>query len=387
MESSKINIGILTSSRADFGIYLPLLKALDIDSNYNLEIIAFGTHCDRRFGNTVSEIEAEGFSSIHKLDSTIQDDTPAGISRSYAETALQFAEFWEKHTNFDLICCLGDRFEMAAAVTAGIPFGVRFAHIHGGETTLGAIDNIYRHQITLASEIHFTSLPEFEQRVKNLLGRDRNELIATTGALSLDNLSTIEFLSTDSFYEKWKIDLNIPSILITVHPETVDYNNNKAFCQEVINALNTLIKDFQLIITLPNADTGGLVFRESFKNLGEQFPERIKIIENFGTQSYFTCMKHVKIMLGNTSSGIIEAASFKTFVVNVGDRQKGRPSGANVHQVPFNATKIVETVLTLKEKEYSGNNPYFRGGSASTIVNALTQTLRATNNDVSETSN
>src|SRR5690606_5753673 len=145
-----MRVAVLTSSRADFGIYLPLLNRLKEDPFFQLEIIAFGTHLSKFHGYTLDQIKESGFTTIHEISSLLTNDDEVSIATSFGLTVLKFADFWDKHS-YDWVLCLGDRFEMAAAVQAGIPFGVRFAHLHGGETTLGAIDNIYRHQTSLAS--------------------------------------------------------------------------------------------------------------------------------------------------------------------------------------------------------------------------------------------
>lgn len=147
-----IKIGILTSSRADYGIYLPLLKALRKDDSFGLELIVFGTHLSKFHGYTLSQIEADGFKVGAKIESLLIGDTPNAIASSFSLTSQKFTDFWGQNTTrFDIVFALGDRFEMAAAVLAGLPYGVTFAHLHGGETTLGAIDNVYRHSISLAS--------------------------------------------------------------------------------------------------------------------------------------------------------------------------------------------------------------------------------------------
>lgn len=371
MDTPPLNIALLTSSRADYGIYLPLLKALESDHYFSLHIIAFGTHCSEHHGNTVDAIKNEGFSEIIEINNLLNGDTVKDITLSYANTVKLFADFWDEHENYDWVICLGDRFEMAAAVNAGIPFGVKFAHIHGGETTLGAIDNIYRHQITLTSKLHFPSLPIFKERILELIGKESESTIKITGSLSLDNLSNLELLTQEEFKTKWNIDLTIPTILITIHPETVDYKSNKIFAEESIKALTELQKSYQLVITMPNADTAGSIFRNAFQIFGESYSEKVKLIENFGMLSYFTCMKYAKLLLGNTSSGIVEAASFQKHVINLGDRQKGRFAGENVIHVPFDSEKIIHSVNELKDKSYNGENPYFRGGATEIIINAL----------------
>lgn len=365
-----IRIGVLTSSRADYGIYLPLLKALNEDNNFQLEVIVFGTHLSKFHGYTVTQIENDGFKISKKIESLLIGDTPNAIATTYALTVQKFADYWEQeHDNFDIILALGDRFEMAAAVAASIPFSIKIGHLHGGETTLGAIDNIYRHSISLASSLHFVSAQPFANRLNQLLDIHSSK-IYTIGSLSLENLQNLTLLTKEEFLNKWQIDLNIPSILVTVHPETVEYKLNSIYCQEINQALNILSDDYQVIITMPNADTAGILFREAFLKLAS-IKSNIKIIENFGTQSYFTCMKYSKLMIGNTSSGIVEAATFKKYVLNLGDRQKGRLSGENVIHIPFDSNLIVQKVNEYSKKEFLGENLYFKPNPSKAIIEVL----------------
>ena len=365
-----IRVGVLTSSRADFGIYLPLLKALQKEEAFHLELIVFGTHLSKFHGYTVEQIEREGFKIAKRIESLLLGDTPSAIASAYGLTALKFAEYWqENEQSFDVVFALGDRFEMAAAVAASIPFGIKIAHLYGGETTLGAIDNIYRHSISLASQLHFVGAEFFAKRLNQLLD-DEKASIYNVGSLSLENLKNIDFLSVEAFKNKWQIDLNIKTILVTVHPETVAYQKNLAYCEETIKALEQLANEFQIVITMPNADTAGMVFREAFETLAKK-QQSIKIIENFGTQSYFTCMKYAKLMVGNTSSGIVEAASFQKYVLNLGDRQKDRLCGENVIHVPFNHDLIVKNTLEYATKEYNGENIYFKSNPSEIIIQIL----------------
>jgi GDP/UDP-N,N'-diacetylbacillosamine 2-epimerase (hydrolysing) len=369
METSTVmRIGVLTSSRADYGIYKPLLKALQDDPAFELNIIAFGTHLSPFHGYTVDNIISDGYKVSYKVNSLLVNDDKNAIATACALTSLKFADFWEQHDNdFDLVFCLGDRFEMFGAVAAGIPYQIKFAHIHGGETTLGAIDNVYRHAITLASTLHFVSQNDFAKRVAEIKGDSDN--IHVTGALSLDNLKDIQFLTKEEFSNKWHIDLDIPTVLVTVHPETVAPELNSQHLHETLDALRYIANDHQVVITMPNADTNGNLFREGFISLKSELGYKLHLIENFGTQSYFTCMLYSILLIGNTSSGIIEAASFNKYVLNLGDRQKGRASGENVIHVPFIASKIIEAFDQLiPVGNYKGENPYFKNGAAKTIV-------------------
>jgi GDP/UDP-N,N'-diacetylbacillosamine 2-epimerase (hydrolysing) len=364
-----MKIGVLTSSRADFGIYLPLLRELRADSFFHLEIIAFGTHLSHLHGYTINGILGAGFDVQHQLDTVPTKDTPSAIACSIGETIKLFSQFWSKQKdNFDVIFCLGDRYEMFAAVIAGIPFQLQFAHIHGGETTLGAIDNVFRHAITLASKYHFAATSKSANLIKAITTNE--QYIYNVGSLSLDLIGQLKLLTQVEFYEKWNIDLAKPTILTTFHPETVNFEKNDEYAKNLISAFEEL-NEYQFLVTMPNADTSSQSIRE---RLTKKFckSKRVILVENLGTQSYFSAMSMCKFLLGNTSSGIIEAASFGKFVINVGDRQKGRVCGNNVIHEPISCSHIVAAVRRIEK--LSGpdkENIYYNGGAVKAIVKIL----------------
>jgi GDP/UDP-N,N'-diacetylbacillosamine 2-epimerase (hydrolysing) len=363
-----IRLGVLTSSRADFGIYLPLLNKLKCDSFFKLEIIAFGTHLSHYHGYTISEIEKNGFDCIRQISSIISNDDEQSVSSSYGLTVLKFSSFWN-FNKYDIVLCIGDRFEMSAAVQAGIPFGILFAHIHGGETTLGAIDNIYRHQITLASFLHFTASKIFTSKVVELIGSSKN--VYTVGALSLDGIFSFNPLPKSLFYDKFSIP-PLDFALITFHPETISPELNKIYAKEMRIALEYLTSYLFLVITMPNADTMGSIFRNEIEELKNNFPDKIMCIENLGKEHYFNAMFYAKLLIGNTSSGIIEAASFGKFVVNVGDRQKGRLQSQNIRNAEFKSHSILEEVNNvLHLGEFKGVNQYYQKGAVQKIIDVL----------------
>jgi GDP/UDP-N,N'-diacetylbacillosamine 2-epimerase (hydrolysing) len=371
----KIKIGVLTSSRADFGIYLPLLNHLKKESNFfDFSIIAFGTHLSKFHGYTIDEIYNSGFLVPYKISSILLTDDEESIATSYALTALKFANFWaEQQNSFDCVMCLGDRFEMAAAVTAGLPFNILFAHIHGGETSLGAIDNVYRHMISLASKLHFVSAKPFVDRIKSIVGDDANCYLV--GALSLDDIDKMELPSKSDFKAKWNINPDDSFILITIHPETRSNLNTSEHVNVIETVLSELVLESNLVISMPNSDTHNSLFRQCFENLKSKFPDKIYLIENFGRSNYFAAMKFCKLVLGNSSSGIIEAASFNKYVINIGDRQKGRLASENVFHVPFDADEIIERVNDLKDKYYNGNNVYKISNAAINISESLKKSI------------
>lgn len=344
-----MKIGVLTSSRADFGIYLPLLTKLKENSFFNIEIIAFGSHLSYVHGFTVSEIEKQGFDKLHRISVFLSNDDEVSIATSYAITALKFAEFWSNN-KYELVFCLGDRFEMNAAVQAGIPFCIKFAHFHGGETTLGALDNIYRHQISHASTFHFTSTDTYSKKIEMLKGDDKN--VFTVGSLSLDGIEHFIPIEKSVFYDKYAIKKE-DFALITFHPETVAQEKNAKFALEMRIALSKISEYLFLVITMPNADTMGNVFRRELYSLKSQFPDRIVCIENFGKVNYFNALYYARILVGNTSSGIIEAASFNKYVINVGQRQEGRVHGTNVFNCSFDEAEIIKTTDQVLSMEQS----------------------------------
>lgn len=367
-------IAILTSSRADYGIYLPLLNAMKDDAYFDLKILAFGTHLSPFHGYTLNQIFKDGFEVPYQIESMLAGDTPNAISTAMALTALKFADFWKNHQHdFDLVFCLGDRYEMFAAVTSGIPFNIPFAHLHGGERTLGAIDNIFRHAITLVSKYHFVSCDAHANRVSELIESNKN--IFNIGSLSLDNLNTLPILSKEEFYTRFGIDLNLPTILVTVHPETVSLEENSAHADELAKTLLGL-KNYQVLITLPNADTNSTVIRKRFIQLPAESNQRIICYENLGSQGYFTAMKYCSFLLGNTSSGIIEAASFSKWVINLGNRQEGRQQSENTINIPFKKEPILQTINKIEQcPAYSGTNVYFKANVLNNILKILKEQL------------
>ncbi|MGF1923206.1 MAG: UDP-N-acetylglucosamine 2-epimerase [Bacteroidia bacterium] len=370
-----MKVGVLTSSRADFGIYLPLLKKMQEDDFFNLEIIAFGTHLSSFYGETVNEIKRNGFEVNHTVESMLLTDSPNAIASAIGLTVLKFADFWKANqSTFDLVFCLGDRYEMFAAVTAGIPFQIAFAHIHGGETTLGAIDNVFRHAITLASTYHFVATDLYANRVAELTSSTDN--IYHVGALGLDNIADLTLLTVEEFKGEWSIDLNKKTILTTFHPETVALEKNESYALELVNAIK-LLDDYQFLITMPNADTSGNLIR---KQLIDNFSQsdRVFLIENLGSKSYFSAMKHCSFLLGNTSSGIIEAASFGKYVINLGDRQKGRAAGENVINCQIKAAPIISLVNTIRHNlVFKGKNIYYKPETADQVLKILKSIFNA----------
>ena len=363
-----MKIGVLTSSRADYGIYKPLLEDLKNDDFFQLEIISFGPHLSNEYGYTVSDIISDDYEVIHKVCRLGNDDSIKGIVQSYGNTLLKFSEFWNNN-KFDIVLCLGDRFEMSAAVQASIPFNVILAHIHGGETTLGAIDNIYRHQISLVSKYHLVSTELHKNKVIELTGEKKN--IYNVGSLSLSEIENFKPINKNILFNNFKIE-DVPFVLVTFHPETIAVEKNYKFSIEMRKALEYLSNFINIVITMPNADTLGSVYRDQLSILKESQPTKICLIENFGKENYFSAMHYSKFLIGNTSSGIIESASFGKYVLNVGDRQKGRSQSKNTFNTIFTKNDIVKNALRIFNLgTYKVENIYYKKNSSKLIIDIL----------------
>jgi GDP/UDP-N,N'-diacetylbacillosamine 2-epimerase (hydrolysing) len=363
-----MKIGLLTSTRADFGIYLPLLKELKKENAVNIEIIAFGTHLSPKHGFTINEIINSGFEVKHKIESVPIDDKAVNISKSIGMAIERFAEFWNDN-RFDLVFALGDRYEMFAAVSAALPFNIKFAHIHAGETTLGAIDNAYRHSISLMSEYLFVSTEEYKKRAIEI--NQNPQKVFNVGALSIDNLKNVELYTIEEFKQKFHIDLSKPTILSTFHPETVSLDKNEIYIKELLNSFEELRKKYQIVITMPNADTKGLMVRQEIERFAKD-KSNIILIESFGMKGYLSCMKYSAFLLGNTSSGFVEAAFFPKWVINIGNRQKGRILTDNIVSIPVEKGKIIKAVHKIENSKLPSNcNIYGEGSSAKNIVEII----------------
>jgi len=364
-----IKIGFITTSRADFGIYIPLLRLIEKHPSFDYLIFAGGMHTSPHFGMSYKIIEEQyKFKVTEKLVSLTNDDTPTGIAQSMALTSLQYASIWQKYqSELDAIAILGDRFEMFGAASSILPFNIPIMHFHGGETTIGAVDNKFRHALTVISDYHFTSHSKHAELVAQIT--NKKEHIYDVGAMGIDAAKNLKFLNTESFRQRFDFDITQPYFLTTYHPETVDLRND-VFIAEFLNAIKTI--NIPVLCTLPNADTQGGLIRKAFLDFERAHPKLLKCHENLGQQGYLTAMKHCYMMLGNTSSGIIEAGAFRKKVLNVGTRQEGRHAGINVVHVENNENSIVKGFQKAKNLSLDGfSNPYGDGDSTPRVLKQL----------------
>jgi UDP-hydrolysing UDP-N-acetyl-D-glucosamine 2-epimerase len=363
-------IGVVTVARSDYGIYLPVLRKIAADPELKLRLIVSGMHLSPEFGLTVETIEADGFEIEDRVEMLLSSDTPEGIAKSMGLGTIGFAQVYAR-SRPDILVVLGDRFEMYAAALAALPFKIPVAHIHGGEVTQGAIDDALRHAMTKLSHLHFASTQDYARRLHQL--GEEPWRVTVSGAPSLDNLGSIELLGVGELETRYGLRLDRAPLLVTFHPVTLEYENSSYYMDELLAALDEV--GMPSVFTLPNADTGGRVLIEKVEAF-VQHRAWATIVGNLGTQAYFSLMALAAAMVGNSSSGIIEAASFELPVVNIGTRQQGRVRGGNVLDVGYSREEIGGAIGKAIEpgfrSELNGlENPYGCGQGAREIVRKL----------------
>lgn len=360
-------IGVVSVARSDFGIYRPLLRRIQSDADLQLRLYVAGSHLAPEFGLTVREIESEGFSIFRRIETLLASDSPEGIAKSMALGTAGFAQAFSADRP-DLLVVLGDRFDMYPAALAALPYKLPVAHIHGGELTAGAIDDALRHSMTKLSHLHFVSTEEYARRVRQL--GEEPWRITVSGALGLDNLRDIKLLSRDEVEQRWKLRLGIPFLLATYHPVTLEYEQAETQTREFLRALEAI--QMPAVVTLPNADTNGRIIIQLLREFAAAHP-RIQIVDSLGTQGYFSLMGLAAAMVGNSSSGILEAASFKLPVVNIGTRQLGRCRSRNVIDCGYGHEEIGRALRKALDGEFRRGlldlaNPYRMNRPAADII-------------------
>lgn len=364
------NIGVVTVGRSDYGLYRPLLRKIHSDPELQLSLIVAGTHLIPQYGHTIEEIEADGFPIAQRVDMLLASDTPAAIVKSIGIGIIGFSDAYAR-IQPDILVVLGDRYEMYAATTAAFPFNIPIAHIHGGELTLGAFDDAFRHSITKFSHLHFVAAREFGARVRQL--GEEPWRITVAGALGIDAIQCTRLLTFDELVARVGVPLNRPFLLVTYHPETLEYKSAEWQISELLDALE--IASVDVLFTMPNADSGSGIIRKKIQDFVKGRRSAVAV-ENLGTQTYITAMSFAAAMVGNSSSGIIEAMSFRLPVVNIGNRQAGRPRSANVIDVGHTRNEIVDGIrmavcAPFRDGLLSAENLFGDGRAAEQILLGL----------------
>ena len=368
----KRSICVITGTRAEYGLLYWLMKSIKDDPKLNLQIIATGMHLSHEFGLTYKEIENDGFHINCKIEMLLSADTPSAISKSTGMGLIGFADAYNE-LNPDIVVVLGDRFEILAASIAALFAKIPIAHISGGETTTGAFDEAIRHSITKMAWWHFVAADEYQKRVVQL-GEDPKRVI-NVGGLGVDAIRKARLLTKKELMSKTGLKFGNKNLLITYHPVTLEKQTSQKHFKSLLNVLGEL-RDVNLIFTMPNADSDGRIIKQMIGDFVNRYKERSLSFTSMGHIKYLSTLQFVDGVIGNSSSGLAEAPTFKVGTINIGDRQKGRLKAKSV--IDCNPTKgsIKKAIETLYSENFqmilpSVENPYGTGNAIEKIMKVL----------------
>ena len=365
---------VVTGARAEYGLLRWVIEGIDKSKMLELRLVATGMHLSPEFGETIRDIEADGFKVDRKVEMLLSSDTKVGVTKSVGLGLIGFADAFHEIMP-ELIVLLGDRFEIMSAATAAVFAGVPIVHLHGGETTQGAFDEAIRHSITKMSHIHCVATDNYRHRVVQL--GESPERVLTVGGLGLDNIQRLALLSRVELEAALEFQMLSRNLLITFHPETLNTTASGLQVACLIEALGEL-EDTGLLFTMPNADTDGReIIRQITKFCSQN--DHAKAFTSLGQLKYLSLMKHCDGVVGNSSSGLIEAPSFKKGTLNIGDRQLGREAAKSVIHCEPTYEAISSGLKKLWSSEFQDllmhvENPYGNGGASELVVNALETT-------------
>jgi len=368
-------IAVVTGSRAEYDLLKGLMRLLSADKKVELSVMVTGMHLSPEFGLTYKTIENDGFKIDEKVETLLSSDSPVGIAKSIGLGVIGFAEALNR-IQPNLLVILGDRFEIFAAAQAALTHRIPIAHIHGGESTEGLMDEAIRHAITKMSHIHFASTDYYARRIMQLGENPKN--VHNVGALGIDNIHNTRLLTQSEFEKSTDFKLGEINFLVTYHPVTLMAGESIKSLMALLESLSNY-PNASIIFTQPNADTDGRTLINIIDKFSKQHPQRIAMFDTLGQLRYLSAIHLVDVVIGNSSSGIIEAPSFYTPTVNIGDRQRGRIKPLSVIDCKDDTLSITKAIDTALSKEFitsiaTQKSPYGDGNCASKIVNLIHDT-------------
>ncbi|MEP1151833.1 MAG: UDP-N-acetylglucosamine 2-epimerase [Balneola sp.] len=368
----KRKIAVVTGTRAEFGLLFNVIKSIHEENDLELQLIATGMHLSPEFGLTIQEIENLGIPITKKVETLLSSDTTVGVSKSMGLGMISFSEVFDE-LKPDLCLVLGDRFEIFSAVSAAMISRIPVAHCHGGEATEGLIDEPIRHSITKMSHIHFTSTEVYKQRVIQL--GEQPERVFNVGALGIENILNMKLLTKVDFEKSIDFKLGTKNFLVTYHPVTLEKETSSKHFSSLISALEEF-PDSKIIFTMPNADTDGRIIIKLIEEYVKANPKRTIAFKSLGQLRYLSALQYMDVIIGNSSSGILEVPSFNTPTIDIGDRQKGRVAGPSIINTSYDSKSISEGIRKALSKDFldsirNEKNPYDAGKSSKKIVPIL----------------
>lgn len=368
----KKNICIITGTRAEYGLLYPLIKKISEDDRLNSQLVVTGMHLSPEFGLTYKQIEEDGYKIDEKVEILLSSDTSIGISKSMGLAMISFSEVFDR-LKPDMVVVLGDRYEIFSAVSVASISRIPVCHLHGGETTEGAFDENLRHSITKMSYLHFTSTEEYRKRVIQL--GESADRVFNVGAIGIENIKKMNLLSKEELEESINFKLDKKYAIVTFHPVTLENNTAKDQFKELLLALYN-IKDLKVIFTKANSDTDGRIINKMIDEFVLNDKERFIAFTSMGSLRYLSAIKYSDIVIGNSSSGIVEVPSFNKPTINIGDRQKGRiqaKSIINCKPVRNDIEKAIERALSdeFLENIKDVKNPYGDGNVSDKVIEKI----------------
>lgn len=368
------NICVVTGTRAEYGLLYWLMKEIQGDTDLQLQLVVTGMHLSPEFGLTYRTIEEDGFVIDAKVEMLLSSDTPVGIAKSIGLGVIGFADALER-LKPDIIVVLGDRYEIMAAAQAALVARIPVAHIHGGETTEGAIDESIRHSITKMSHLHFVAAEPYRTRVIQM--GEHPDTVVNVGALGIENIKRLQLLDKSQLEKSINFEIGTICFLVTYHPATLGATTPQVAMQALLDALD-LFQDAKIIITKPNSDTDGRILGLMIDEYALHNRERVAVFTSLGQLRYLSALKLVDVVIGNSSSGIIEAPASNTPTVNIGDRQSGRLKADSIIDCLETSESIVAAINKALSRQFldeikHGVSLYGYGESASRIKNIMKQ--------------
>ena len=367
----KRKICVVTGSRAEYGLLYWLMKEININNELMLQIVVTGMHLSEEFGNTYLQIEKDGFHIDKKVDISLKSDTELGISKSMGLGVIGFADAFNK-LQPDLIVVLGDRFEIFSAASAALIAKIPVAHIHGGEVTEGVIDESIRHSITKMSHLHFAATDEYRKRIIQL--GEQPGKVFNVGGLGIDNINKLKLLTKADFENAINFELGEKNLLITFHPVTLEKSTSVIQFQELLDSVSEL-RDTKIIFTKANSDTDGRIINTLIDDYVAIHKNTVAF-KSMGQLNYLSALQFMDAVVGNSSSGLIEAPSFKIGTINIGDRQRGRIKVPSVISCLPKKSDIDSAFNKMYSREFQNTldkieNAYGNGGASKEIVNII----------------
>ncbi len=367
----KRKICVVTGTRAEYGLLYWLMKEIEADKDLELQLIVTGMHLSPEFGFTYKEIEKE-FRIDKKIEMLLSSDTAMGISKSMGLAQISFAEAFEE-LKPDILVVLGDRYEIFSAVSVAMICNIPIAHLHGGEITQGAFDELIRHSITKMSHLHFTATDEYKNRVIQL-GEEPNRVF-NVGGMGIENIKRLKLLNKDEFEESINFKLNKKNILVTFHPVTLENSTAKEQFQELLDAIDEL-ENTNIIFTKANSDTDGRIINQMIDEYVTKNSHKSVGFASLGQLRYLSALQYIDAVVGNSSSGLLEAPSFKIATINIGDRQKGRIKALSVIDSEPKKEEILKAFKEIYSKEFQEKlknveNPYGESCPSKQIIEVL----------------